>query len=60
MLETLKPFTTDAGGPLKVSTHEYVDGRPNVLIEYNSEAAETGETRSLQLGPRATTCPCKP
>ena len=54
MLETLKPFTTDAGGPLKVSTHEYVDGRPNVLIEYNSEAAETGETL-----PAPTTCPCK-
>ena len=55
MLETLKPFTTDAGGPLKVSTHEYVDGRPNVLIEYNSEAAETGETL-----PAPPTCPCKP
>eukprot|EP01047_Picozoa_sp_COSAG01_P054917 COSAG01_NODE_6056_length_3876_cov_9.951019_2_plen_152_part_00 len=31
-----------AGGPLKVTTHEYIEGRPNVVVEYNLEAASAG------------------
>ena len=42
LMEVLKPFTEEEGGALKVTQHEYVVGRPNLLIEYNLGALETG------------------
>lgn len=47
------------GGPLKVETHEYVEGRPNVLVEYNSEAAATGGTCAF-VGSHLDVVPANP
>jgi acetylornithine deacetylase len=59
VLETLKPFSEENGGALKISTHEYVSGRPNVLIEYNLEAAATGGTCSF-VGSHLDVVPANP
>ena len=46
-MEVLKPFTEEEGGVLKVTQHEYIAGRPNLLIEYNLAALETGAQTSF-------------
>ena len=36
MLEALKPYTKENGGPLKVEHVVYVEGRGNLIIEYEN------------------------
>jgi len=59
VLDVLMPFAKENGGPLKVETHEYVKGRPNVIIEYNSEAAATGGTVAF-VGSHLDVVPANP
>ena len=51
LMEVLKPFTEEEGGVLKVTQHEYIAGRPNLLIEYNLAALETGAQTVLLFPP---------
>lgn len=40
VLEYLKPYSSEQGGPLLVETFEYVKGRPNVKITYKGTDAK--------------------
>ena len=59
ILEALKPYSIEEGGVLKVETHEYIEGRPNMLITYNSAAAETGGTCAF-VGSHLDVVPANP
>ena len=39
LLDVLKPYSTENGGPLKVEHVVFVEGRGNLMIEYTSEGA---------------------
>lgn len=39
LLERLKPFSTEEGGPLKIQQATFIEGRPNLLVQYEPEGA---------------------
>ena len=40
LLDALRPYTVENGGPLKVEHVWYVEGRGNLMIEYTPEGAK--------------------
>ena len=40
LLDVLKPYMIENGGPLKVEHVEYVENRGNLIIEYTPEGAK--------------------
>ena len=42
LLEALKPYTIENGGPLKVEHASYVEGRGNLIIGYSPPSATEG------------------
>ena len=51
LLDALRPYTVENGGPLKVEHVWYVEGRGNLIIEYTPEGAK-GELREGEEGGR--------
>ena len=53
LLDALRPYSVENGGPLKVEHVWYVEGRGNLIIEYTPEGAngefEGGGRRPLYL-----------
>jgi hypothetical protein len=38
VLDVLQPYSTEAGGPLKIQHVSYVEGRGNIIVEYPGKA----------------------
>mmetsp|Transcript_1761 Transcript_1761/g.2779 ORF Transcript_1761/g.2779 Transcript_1761/m.2779 type:complete len:520 (+) Transcript_1761:131-1690(+) len=48
ILDTLNEYTIENGGPLSIETHDYVEGRSNVIIRY-AAANPTDKTPTICL-----------
>eukprot|EP01050_Picozoa_sp_SAG11_P012233 SAG11_NODE_1348_length_5137_cov_3.785232_7_plen_161_part_00 len=42
VVAALDPYSEANGGALKIEAHTYVEGRPNLMVQYNAAAAEKG------------------
>lgn len=58
VLELLKPYTTENGGPLEVERVHFTPGRGNVIIKYQGQSSQVNQVNRSQPCECVRVCCC--